>query len=128
MNYTVILHAPPSSDVSRCALAFCQALIESGHQLQRLFLYGDGVLNSNANLVIPRDEIDLTEQWRAFLTKHEVDAVVCIASALKRGILDEEECHRYDKSGTVLAAPFNLSGLGQLVDSSTSSDRIITFG
>lgn len=128
MNYTVILQAPPSSDVSRSALAFCQAVVESGHHLQRLFLYGDGVLNSNANLVMPQDEMDLTEQWRAFLEQHQVDAVVCIASALKRGILDEAECQRYEKTGAVLTKPFNLSGLGQLVESSTSSDRIITFG
>lgn len=128
MNYTVILHAPPSSAVSRSALAFCRALIESGHQLQRLFLYGDGVLNGSANLVMPQDEADLTEQWRVFLNEHQVDAVACIASALKRGILDEVEGQRYEKTGAVLTAPFNLSGLGQLVESSTNSDRIITFG
>lgn len=128
MKYTVILQASPSSDISRSALAFCQALITAGHRLERLFLYGDGVLNSSANLVMPQDELNLVEQWQAFLSEHEVDAVVCIASALKRGILDDAECQRYQKSAAVLAAPFNLSGLGQLVESSTSSDRLVTFG
>jgi len=57
-----------------------------------------------------------------------IDAVVCIAAGLRRGVLDEVEQERYEKTGNNLSKGFTLSGLGQLIDAGTNSDRLITFG
>jgi tRNA 2-thiouridine synthesizing protein D len=57
-----------------------------------------------------------------------MDLVVCIAAALRRGVLNQEEAERYEKSTHNLAQEFNISGLGQLVDAAVNSDRLITFG
>ena len=54
--------------------------------------------------------------------------VVCIAAALKRGILNQEEAERYEKPAHNLRDGFAISGLGQLVDAALMSDRLITFG
>jgi tRNA 2-thiouridine synthesizing protein D len=46
-----------------------------------------------------------------------VDLVVCVAAALRRGIVDEN-----------LAKGFRISGLGQLVESAIQADRLVVFG
>ncbi|MND01677.1 Sulfurtransferase TusD [compost metagenome] len=61
------------------------------------------------------------------IAQHGIDAVVCVASALKRGILDEKEALRYDAAGSSLAPGFVISGLGQLVDATLKADRVINF-
>ena len=60
--------------------------------------------------------------------KYNVDLVVCIAAALKRGLLNEQEALRYEKPAFNLAKGFEISGLGQLVDAAVISDRLVTFG
>ena len=58
---------------------------------------------------------------------HQIELIVCVASALRRGILDATESERYEKSDHNLAPGFEISGLGQLIDSSLSADRLVTF-
>jgi tRNA 2-thiouridine synthesizing protein D len=49
--------------------------------------------------------------------QHDVDLVVCVAAALRRGIKDE-----------ILAPGFRISGLGQLIEAGIIGDRLVTFG
>jgi len=70
----------------------------------------------------------MVTQWQALARDHDIDLVVCIAAALRRGVLDESEQSRYEKPANNLAAGFVLGGLGQLLDAAVSSDRLITFG
>lgn len=79
-------------------------------------------------MIPPQDEEKLTANWSRLAADHAIDLVVCIASALKRGVLDEPEAHRYNKSSATIASGFAISGLGQLVDATAASDRVITFG
>lgn len=119
--------APSASDRAMAALLFCKALHSSGHEITRVFFYGDGALSGNTATVAPQDEPDIPQLWQEFLVHTKIDAVVCISAALRRGILDPREQERYDKSAAVLAPPFALSGLGQLVEAIVGSDRFITF-
>lgn len=123
----VILAAPGVSQGSASALQFAQCLIGQGHQLHRLFFYGDGVHNATILAAPPQDELDLPRQWQDLIREHKLDAVVCIAAAIRRGLVDETEATRYSKSAANLAAEFQLSGLGQLVDACVHSDRVVTF-
>ncbi len=129
MKYTLIIQsAPIDHQSSYTALRFARALLEGGHSIERLFFYGAGVHNSTSHSVAPQDELNLPDQWQQFVTEHSLDAVVCIAAAVRRGVINASESGRYGKSGNNLADGFDLSGLGQLVASAVESDRVVTFG
>lgn len=99
-----------------------------GEQITRVFFYYDGVHNTNALSTPPQDEFDLVAAWRDLINEHGLDAISCVSSALKRGILNEQEAQRYEKECANLDPSSELSGLGQLVDASLNSDRVISFG
>jgi tRNA 2-thiouridine synthesizing protein D len=109
-------------------LLFAQAALAGGHEIIRLFFYQDGVYNASGSVVTPQDEQDLPKQWRNFVTEHQLDGVVCIAAALRRGVLNEEEAGRYQRAAVAVGAPWELSGLGQLHDAVQDADRLICFG
>ena len=73
-------------------------------------------------------ELDVAGQWRAFIETHQLDAVVCIAAALRRGVLDEAEANRYQRPAVNLPKPWELSGLGQLHEAAQVADRLVCFG
>ena len=123
----VIQGAPGSSQAALTALHFANAVLLCGHQIYRLFFYQDGVHNASSLVVPPQDEFHLPKAWQQLVQRHDIDAVVCVASALKRGILDEQEASRYDKPASNLLPGFTLGGLGQLIDATLNSDRILNF-
>lgn len=127
MKFAIALFAPPHAPSSRRALAFAQAVLAGGHELVRVFVYQDAVFNASNHLVTPQDEADMAARWRAFITDNELDAVVCIAAALRRGTLDITEAARYSKGASV-QPPWELSGLGQLHEAAQIADRLICFG
>lgn len=128
MNFAIALLAGPQDPAARSALEFARAVLQSGHQIQRLFFYRDAVYIASQLGVQPQDECDITAEWQQFIADNQLDAVVCIAAALRRGILNKAEAKRWDRPAANVAAPWELSGLGQWVDSLQTADRAITFG
>ncbi len=128
MKFAIALFAPAHAPSSRRALRFAQAALDGGHEIVRLFFYQDGVHSASGNVVSPQDELDLPREWREFVQQHQLDAVVCIAAALRRGVLNAEEAQRYGKPAANLDAPWELSGLGQLHEAAQLADRLISFG
>jgi tRNA 2-thiouridine synthesizing protein D len=128
MKFAIALFAPAHAPASRRALRFAQAALEGGHEIVRLFFYQDGVYSASSNAVSPQDELDLAGEWRDFVQQHGLDAVVCIAAALRRGVLNAEEAQRYNKPAANLDAPWELSGLGQLHEAAQMADRLVCFG
>jgi tRNA 2-thiouridine synthesizing protein D len=129
MEISIAVYGSPyGSQASETAYRYAQAALSLGHHIYRVFFYGEGVTNATKLTVAPQDEIDLPFRWRQFGAEHEIDLVVCIAAALKRGIIDQAEAERYEKKAHNQAAEFTLSGLGQLLDAALHSDRLITFG
>lgn len=129
MKFTVVLYsAPYSSQSAWSAFKFTQTAISAGHEIYRLFFYHDGVHNSNTLSIPPQDEFDLVQAWQALIETYNLDAISCVSSALKRGIVDAQEADRYDKDCHNLMDSVSLSGLGQLVDATLVSDRVISFG
>lgn len=123
-----VLAAPDSSAASFSAYKFAQALTQQDHKLLRVFFYHDGVHNASALISPPQDELNLNQAWQDLAQEHQVDLVVCIAAALRRGVINEEEAQRYNKNAANLSSGFTLSGLGQLVEAAIISDRLVTFG
>lgn len=124
----MVTGSPVSQQAAQSALSFCEAALSAGHQIYRVFFYEDAVYVGSALSVSPQDERNLNVAWSEFVQRHQLDAVICVASALKRGILNNSEATRYQKPAANLAAGFELSGLGQWVDACLSSDRVVSFG
>ncbi|SEI22766.1 tRNA 2-thiouridine synthesizing protein D [Pseudomonas asplenii] len=128
MKFAIALFSPPHAPSSRRALLFAQALVAGGHEIVRLFFYQDGVHSASSNVVTPQDEQDLPREWASFVSDNQLDGVVCIAAALRRGVLNNEEAQRYARQAVNLGAGWELSGLGQLHDAVQAADRLICFG
>ncbi|WP_057441432.1 sulfurtransferase complex subunit TusD [Pseudomonas sp. VB3] len=128
MKFAIALFSAAHAPSSRRALQFAQAALAGGHEIVRLFFYQDGVYSAANSVVTPQDEQDIAQQWRVFVSEHQLDSVVCIAAALRRGVLNAEEAARYQRSAVNLDAPWALSGLGQLHDAIQDADRLICFG
>lgn len=129
MRYALlVLEAPNARGASHTALRFARAAAARGHTVSRVFFYGDGVHNATSLAVPPQDEADLVAAWRDFALANGIELVVCIAAALRRGILDDGERDRYERAGANLDPAFVLSGLGQLAEATLEADRLVTFG
>ena len=129
MLFSLIIQASPFSTQSTgTAYRFASALLAEGHQIHRIFFYSDAVLTASKLVATPQDESDLPSLWQTLAQEHDLDLVVCIAAAVKRGIINATEAQRYEKSAENLADGFELSGLGQLAEAIALSDRVVTFG
>ena len=129
MKFSLAIYgAPYSSQAPATAFQFAKALLARGHQLYRVFFYMDGVQNASGLATPPQDEKNLPSTWAKLIQDNDIDAVVCIAAALRRGVLNDTEASRYEKPGHNLHPSFELSGLGQLIEAGIESDRLITFG
>lgn len=124
----LVLGAPYSNQSVSTALRYAHAVIEQGHELYRVFFYHDAVNTANELITPPQDEPNLPQQWQQLAQQHQVDLVVCIASALKRGTINASEAQRYDKRSDNLLADFDISGLGQWIEAMAVSDRVVSFG
>ena len=113
----VVNEGPYQHQASDSAYLFCKAAIAKGHTVWRVFFYHDGVNNSTKMTEPPQDDRHIVNRWTKLAEEHGVDLVVCVAAAMRRGIRDEN-----------LAPGFRISGLGQLVEAGTLTDRLVTFG
>jgi tRNA 2-thiouridine synthesizing protein D len=123
----VITGAPYSSQAPETALGFAKAAVDAGHRIDRVFLYGDGVHLASALCAPPSDETHWPDEWSRFLAKHSIPGVACIASALRRGLVNDTEQKRYELPSANLRAPFEIAGLGEWVEGRIKSTRTLYF-
>lgn len=123
----IITGAPYVSQAPATAYDFCRTLLDTGHTIRLVFLYGDGVHLASALNTPPSDEPDWTERWQMLSRENGLTPVVCIASALRRGLLNEQEARRYEKPAANLVGGFDIAGLGEWVEAITRSDRVVYF-
>ncbi|TCK18508.1 tRNA 2-thiouridine synthesizing protein D [Thiogranum longum] len=129
MKISVLVNEGPYQHQSAdTAIQFTKAVLAKGHEIFRVFFYHDGVNNGTRYAVPPQDDRNITEQWTEMAKEHNLDLVICIAAAQRRGILDENEAKRQGKEGHNMADGFRISGLGQLIEAGIQSDRMVIFG
>ncbi len=129
MKFGVVVNEGPyTHQASDTAYHFTKTAIEKGHEIFRVFFYHDGVNNASRLAVPPQDERNVQRNWTELAHRHNLDLVVCIAAAQRRGILDESEAKRHGKDASNLAPGFRISGLGQLVEAGIVADRLVIFG
>ncbi|HQU15636.1 MAG: sulfurtransferase TusD [Chromatiales bacterium 21-64-14] len=124
----LVNEGPYQHQASDTAYQFTKAALEKGHEIYRVFFYHDGVNNGSRLGVPPQDDRNITKRWSDLAAEHDVDLVICIAAAQRRGVLDDSEAKRHGKSGSNLADGFRISGLGQLIEAGVQSDRLVVFG
>ncbi len=124
----VVSEGPYTHQAADSAYLFVKAALDAGHEVPRVFFYHDGVNVSTRLSVPPQDERNIQQNWTALAKEHEVDLVVCIAAAQRRGLLDENEANRQGKDANNIAEGFRISGLGQLIEMGIQTDRLVTFG
>lgn len=93
-----------------------------------MFFLDHGSAIGAANAVFAQDENNPADAWIALAAEHGIELILCVSSALRRGVLDEHEAQRHERPHPSVHPAFTISGLGQLVDACASSDRIVTFG
>ena len=109
------------------AFQFAQALIVEGHELSSVFFYREGVYNANQLTSPASDEFDLVRAWQQLNAQHGVALNICVAAALRRGVVDETEAGRLGLASSNLQQGFTLSGLGALAEASLTCDRVVQF-
>ncbi|MGL5153528.1 MAG: DsrE family protein, partial [Aeromonas veronii] len=70
---------------------------------------------------------DLVRLWRELAEEQGIRIDVCVAAAMRRGVLDEQEAKGAGLEHFNLQAPFCLSGLGQLAEAALTADRLVQF-
>lgn len=123
----MVLASPTTAQAARTAYEFARAAIIGGHSVQRVFFFHQGVDAGNSQLVPAPDTPSLTAQWAALAAENNIDLVVCVTSAVRRGVLDAGEAKRHDRTES-LHAGFEISGLGQWVEACLLADRVVSFG
>lgn len=123
-----INEGPYTHEASDTAYHFVKAALDNGHEIFRIFFYHDGVNNGTRLTTPPQDDRNIVNRWTELAEKHDLDLVVCVAAAQRRGIADADEAKRNGKDADNLAPGFRISGLGQLIEAGIQSDRLLVFG
>lgn len=128
LTYTLVVNGPVyGSQSARSAYQFAKALIEQGHKLVSVFFYQDGVTNGTSLSVPANDEFDLSKAWQTLAQEHDVRLETCVAAALRRGIISEEEANLHGLVQNNLAEGFVQAGLGSLAEAMLTQDRVVQF-
>lgn len=129
MKLSVMINEGPyQHQSSDSAYLFVKAALAKGHEIYRVFFYHDGVNNATRLGTPPQDDRNVVNRWSVLAQQHQIDLVVCVAAAQRRGIADEDEARRNGKDAHNLAPGFRISGLGQLIQAGIESDRLVVFG
>ncbi len=128
MRYSLLVTgAPYGTQQSTSALLFARALLQAGHQLQSVFFYREGVLNANLLTAPASDEADIVREWQVMHKDHGIGLHICVAAALRRGVVDAAESARMGLPASNLQPGFTLSGLGALAEAVSVCDRLVQF-
>ena len=129
MRFAIVVNEGPyTHQASDSALQFARAALAKGHEIFRVFFYHDGVNNGARFAEPPQDDRNLQRAWTELALTKNLDLVVCIAAAQRRGILDANQAKRQGKDGDNIAPGFRISGLGQLIEAGIEADRLVVFG
>lgn len=118
-----IQHSAFSGMYQQRALDFLQAWIKAQKPVARVFFYQDAVLAANIGL---KSNSTLVNEFSELSKKHQFPLQVCVASAHRRGIIDEAQAKKQDTQATLNQA-FELVGLGELAEAALNNEKIVSF-
>ena len=128
MKFAVQINGSPyAGPAGERAYQFVVAALSAGHTVLQIFFYFDGIYHGLAAQMPPGDERQFTHRWHQLALQNNIDLVICISAAQRRGLMSLEESKRQNRAGQDLAPGFRISGLGQLVEATINADRFIVF-
>ena len=87
MKFSVMVNEGPyTHQASDSAYQFIRAALSAGHEIFRVFFYHDGVNNGTRLTTPPQDDRHIVNRWSELASEHDLDLVVCVAAAQRRGI------------------------------------------
>ena len=122
-----VLSAPHLNQGNQTALNTAKAVLARGHQINRVFFYLDGVHTGSTLLTGHQDDENLQQQWVDLSNQGDFELIVCVAAALRRGVVNEGEAQQNALPTANLHPSFEISGLGQWVEANMQADRVLTF-
>lgn len=129
MKYSIQINASPyQSNAGETAYQFIKSALDMGHEIIRVFFYQEGIYHAFRYATPPDDEVQLATRWSALAREHDIDMVVCISAAQRRGLLESSEARRQGKMDNDVADGFRITGLGLWVEAMLEADRFIEFG
>jgi tRNA 2-thiouridine synthesizing protein D len=129
MKFAILVNEGPyTHQASDSAWHFTRAALDLGHEVMRVFFYHDGVNNGTRLTTPPQDDRHITNRWSELAKAHDLDLVLCVAAAQRRGVVDAEEQKRNSKDTNNIAEGFRISGLGQLIEAGIQADQLVSFG
>ena len=118
MKFALQINASPyHSSASWTAYRIASEVLAQHHEIFRIFFYHDGIYHAFQSANPPDDEVSIFKGWSELALKYDVDLVVCISAAQRRGLVSEN-----------VADGFRLGGLGQLLEATILADRFLVFG
>jgi tRNA 2-thiouridine synthesizing protein D len=129
MKISIQINASPyQHQAADTAWHFIQAALASGHEVYRVFFYHDGIYNALRDSRPPGDERDIVKRWSELHANKQIDLVVCVSSAQRRGLLEQSVAKKVGGYQQALADGFRIAGLGLLMEAIIDCDRHVTFG
>lgn len=127
MKFSVTVRAAPDKSGHLLALRTCEEILQQGHDLTQVFFYESAVYAASPLQVPDQDELALLQRWQAMAVKYHTPLFVCVAAALKRGIVNEQEAHSQNLSHANIATGFEITGLGEWVSALRDDIKQVTF-
>ncbi|KFD22215.1 MULTISPECIES: sulfurtransferase complex subunit TusD [Tatumella] len=128
MHYALLVTgAPYGTQQSTSALLFARALLAAGQHLDSVFFYREGVQNANLLTAPASDELDIVREWQKLQEQHGIGLHICVAAALRRGVVDSAEAARLQLPVANLQQGFLLAGLGAFAEAALTCDRLVQF-
>ena len=92
MNFGILVNEGPyQHQASDSAYLFAKAALDEGHTIFRVFFYHDGVNNGTRLATPPQDDRHIPNRWSELAKEHNIDLVLCVAAAQRRGMVDPDE-------------------------------------
>jgi len=121
MKFALVITTKPTDPKTITSLNIAHSIVEQQHELLGVFFYQEGVLNASKYLCVPNDEFQTPLKWQEFSQKTGITLHLCSTAAEKHGLIEETELEDFEH----ISPAFQISGLGQLVELTTSAERVI---
>ncbi len=128
MKYTIQVNASPyQSNSAETAYQFIKSALAMGHEVNRVLFYQEGVYHAFKYATPPDDETPIVTRWSVLAREYDIDLLVCISAAQRRGLLSTQEASQQGKKDNDIAEGFRIAGLGLWVEAMLEADRFIEF-
>ena len=125
-SYACLITSSPSDTLAtQDAIVLIKQLLENGNLIDHVFFYCEGVHHANHLNKPLGDEFNANQAWAALANEYNIPMLVCVTSALRRGVVDSETATQEGLSQHNLAVPFQQVGLGEFFTRLHSVDNLV---